>query len=102
MSQSIRRVLAVTGLAAALLFSVPAPSRAAELRGQSPAASVVTRAWSWLERLLTSSGPVASTQQPAIHQKDVPVFPPPPPVPPTSTTGSGSMIDPDGRTAPGH
>ena len=102
MSQSIRRVLALTGLVAALLLSIPAPSQAAGLRGQVPASGFVTRAWSWLERLLASSGPAASTQQPAIHQKDVPVFPPPPPIPPTSTTGSGSMIDPDGRTGPGH
>jgi hypothetical protein len=92
MSQSIRRVLAVTGLVAALLLSSPSPSRAAGLRGQAPAADFVTRAWSWLESLLPSSGPVASTQRPAIQQKDIIVSP----VPPPGTGGQGSMIDPDG------
>jgi hypothetical protein len=94
MSQSIRRVLAVTGLVAALLLSIPAPSRAAGLRGQVPAASVVTRAWSWIESLLGSHGPVASTQQPASQQKDIIVSPTPPTG--TGTGGQGSMIDPDG------
>jgi hypothetical protein len=94
MSQSIRRVLAVTGLVAALLLSIPAPSRAAGLRGQAPAAGgFVTRAWSWLESLLASSGPAASTQRPAIQQKDV--FPPPM-FPPSGTDRQGNMIDPDG------
>jgi hypothetical protein len=93
MSQSIRRVLAVTGLVAALLLSIPAPSRAAGLRGQAPAAGVVTRAWSWIESLLGSSGPVASTQRPSMQQKDtVPVtF-----IPPPANNGSGSAMDPDG------
>lgn len=91
MSQSIRRVLAVTGLVAALLFSLPAPSRAAGLRGHVPAAGVVIRAWSWIESLLPSSGPVVSTR-PAIQQKDIIVSP----VPPPGTGGQGSMIDPDG------
>jgi hypothetical protein len=95
MSQSIRRVLAVTGLVAALLLSIPAPSRAAGLRGQAPAASVVTRAWSWIESLLGSSRPVASTR-PAIQQKDSFPGPIPSPIPPSSTTGSGSAMDPDG------
>ncbi len=95
MSQSIRRVLAVTGLVAALLLSIPAPSQAAGLRGQIPASGFVTRAWSWLESLLATSGTAASTQRQAVQQKDYP-FPPPPPVPPSGTTGSGSMIDPDG------
>jgi len=94
MSQSIRRVLAVTGLVAALLFSLPSPSRAAGLRGQGPAAgSFMTRAWSWLESLLPSSGPVASSRQPAIQQKDIIVSPVPAP---SGTGGQGSMIDPDG------
>jgi hypothetical protein len=93
MSQSIRRVLAVTGLVAALLFSLPAPSRAAGLRGQASAAGFVTRAWSWLESLLASSGPVVSNQRQAIQQKDTaPVIIPPP----SGTGGQGSMIDPDG------
>jgi hypothetical protein len=93
MSQSIRRVLAVTGLAAALLLSIPAPSRAAGLREQSPAAGFATRAWSWLESLLPSSGPVASTQRPSIQQKDmVPVTS----IPPPANNGSGSAMDPDG------
>jgi hypothetical protein len=96
MSQSIRRVLAVTGLVAALLFSLPAPSRAAGLFGQVPAAAgFMTRAWSWIESLLPSHGPVASTRSQAIQQKTSPV-PLPPPVPPSSTTGQGNMIDPDG------
>jgi len=96
MSQSIRRVLAVTGLVAALLFSLPAPSRAAGLLGQVPAAAgLMTRAWSWLESLLPGHGPVASTR-PAIQQKDIVPVPLPPPVPPSSTTGQGNMIDPDG------
>jgi hypothetical protein len=99
MSQSIRRVLAVTGLVAALLLSIPAPSRAAGLRDQAPAAGFVTRAWSWLESLLASSVPGASTHRTVIQQKDSP-FPPPPPVPPSSTTGQGSMIDPDGAKHP--
>jgi hypothetical protein len=59
----------------------------------------VTRAWSWLESLLASSGPAASTRQPAIQQKNAPVQLPPP-VPPSSTTGQGSMIDPDGAKHP--
>jgi hypothetical protein len=91
MSQSIRRVLAVTGLVAALLLSIPAPSQAMGLRGQVPA-SFTTRAWSWLESLLASSLPAASTHRPAMQQKDSPF----PPTNPTSTTGQGSMIDPDG------
>ena len=95
MSQSIRRVLAVTGLVAALLLSIPAPSRAAGLRGQAPAASVVTQAWSWIESLLGSSGPAASGR-PAIQRKDIVPVPLSPPVPPSSNTGSGSAIDPDG------
>jgi hypothetical protein len=96
MSQSIRRVLAVTGLTAALLLSIPAPSRAVGLRGQAPATSFVTRAWSWLEGLLASPGPVVPTR-PVLQQKDAPTpFPPAPPVPPSGTTGSGSAIDPDG------
>ena len=96
MSQSIRRVLAVTGLVAALLFSLPAPSRAAGLLGQVPAAAgFMTRAWSWLESRLPSHGPVASTR-PAIQQKEIVPVPLPPPVPPSSTTGQGNMIDPDG------
>jgi hypothetical protein len=95
MSQSIRRVFAVTGLVAALLLSIPAPSRAAGLRGQAPAAAgFVTRAWSWLESLLARSGPVASTQRTAIQQKDAP-FPTPLP-PPSGTVRQGNMIDPDG------
>ncbi|HTG35890.1 MAG TPA: hypothetical protein VLB76_23435 [Thermoanaerobaculia bacterium] len=96
MSQSIRRVLAVTGLVAALLFSLPAPSQAAGLRGQVPAADFMTRAWSWIESLLPSHGPVASTRRPAIQQKDSFPAPIPSPVPPSSTTGQGNMIDPDG------
>jgi len=96
MSQSMRRVLAVTGLVAALLFSLPAPSRAAGLLGQVPAAAgFMTRAWSWLESLLPSHGPVASTRARAIQQKTSP-SPFPPPVPPSSNTGQGNMIDPDG------
>jgi hypothetical protein len=93
MSQSIRRVLAVTGLVAALLFSLPAPSRAAGLRGQAPAAGFVTRAWSWLESLLPGSGPVASTQRPTIQQKNTAIILIPPP---SGTGGQGNMIDPDG------
>jgi hypothetical protein len=94
MSQSIRRVLAVTGLVAALLFSLPAPSRAAGLRGRASAAGFVTRAWSsWLESLIASSRPVASNQRQAIQQKDTaPIIIPPP----SGTGGQGSMIDPDG------
>ena len=97
MSQSIRRVLAVTGLVAALLFSLPAPSRAAGLLGQVPAAAgFMARAWSWLESLLPSHGPVASTRRQAIQQKIGFPSPLPPPVPPSGTTGQGNMIDPDG------
>jgi hypothetical protein len=97
MSQSIRRILAVTGLVTALLLSIPAPSRAAGLRGQAPAAAgFVTRAWSWLESLLASSAPAASAQRPAIQQKDAPA-PFPAPLPPNSTERQGNMIDPDGR-----
>lgn len=92
MSQSIRRVLAVTGLVAALLLSIPAPSQAAGLRGQV-ATSFVTRAWSWLDSLLGSPVPVASTQRPAVQQKDIIVSPVPAP---SGTGGQGSMIDPDG------
>jgi hypothetical protein len=93
MSQSIRRVLAVTGLVAALLLSVPAPSQAAGLRGQAPAADLMTRAWSWVESLLGSSRPAASTPQRTIQQKNAPQTSGPPL---TSTTGSGSAMDPDG------
>jgi hypothetical protein len=96
MSQSLRRVLAVTGLAAALLLSVPAPSRAAGLRGQGPDAGFVTRTWSWLEGLLGISAPAASARQATLQRKDTAVVMPI--VPPPSTTGQGSMIDPDGRT----
>jgi hypothetical protein len=93
MSQSIRRVLAATGLVAALLLSIPAPSRAAGLREQAPAAGFVTRAWSWLESLVGTSGPVVSTQRPAMQQKTtIPTTP----VQPPANNGSGSMIDPDG------
>jgi hypothetical protein len=95
MSQSIRRVLAVTGLAAAFLLSVPAPSRAAGLRGQAPAARLSSQDQARVTKLAASSGPVVSTQQPVIQRKDTPLLSPPP-IPPSSTTGSGSMIDPDG------
>lgn len=94
MSQSIRRVLAVTGLVAALLLSVPAPSQAAGLRGRASAADLVTRAWSWVESLLGSSRPAASSRQLTMQRKDAPPTNPLPP--PGSTTGSGSAMDPDG------
>jgi len=94
MSQSIRRVLAVTGLVTALLLSVPGPSQAAGLRGQAPAADLMTRTWSWVESLLGSSRPVASARQRAIQQKNAPQTSSTPPL--TSTTGSGSAMDPDG------
>jgi hypothetical protein len=93
MSQSIRRVLAVTGLVAALLLSIPAPSRAAGLRDQAPAAGFVTRAWSWLESLLAGPTPVASTHRAVTQQKDAQF---PAPIAPPPNNGSGSMIDPDG------
>jgi hypothetical protein len=100
MSQPIRRVVAVTGLAAALLLMVPAPSRAASraVRGPVAAAGFVTRTWSWLEGLLGASGPAASTQRTTIQRKDgtiPPVMPVPAP-PPGTGNGQGSMIDPDG------
>jgi hypothetical protein len=99
MSQPIRHVVAVTGLAAALLLMVPAPSRAASramgLRGPVPAADLMTRAWSWLEGLLGASGPAASLHQ-TIQQKDGAVVIPVPPPATNPNNGQGSMIDPDG------
>jgi hypothetical protein len=103
MSQTIRRTVALTALTAALLFAVPAPSHAAHLRGVSldgPAAlagDLVTRAWSWVEGLLGTSKPVATSQRTGGLQKDVVIPPVPPPYPPGGTTGSGSALDPDGK-----
>jgi hypothetical protein len=105
MSQMIRRTVVLTALTAALLFVVPAPSHAAHLRGVSidgPAAlagDLVNRAWSWVEGLLGASRPTATAQRTSgLHQKDVVVVMPPVTNPPGGTTGSGSAIDPDGRS----
>jgi hypothetical protein len=100
MSQTIRRTVALTALTAALLFAVPAPSHAAHLRGvvlDGPAltADLMTRALSWLQGLLV--GATATPQRPGISQKDIPTMPVTPP-PPSGTSGSGSMVDPDGKT----
>jgi hypothetical protein len=98
MSQTIRRIVALTALTAALLFAVPAPSHAAHLRGAAldgPALTtdLMTRALSWLQGLL---GAAATPQRPAIFQKDMTTMPVTPP-PPSGTSGSGSMVDPDGK-----
>jgi hypothetical protein len=99
MSQTIRRTVVLTALTAALLFAVPAPSHAAHLRGavlDGPAltADLVTRALSWLQGLL-GGAPATTSQRPATF-KDMTMMPVTPP-PPSGTSGSGSMVDPDGK-----
>jgi hypothetical protein len=99
MSQTIRRTVALTALTAALLFAVPAPSHAAHLRGAAPdgptlTADLMTRALSWLQGLLGGATPAA--QRPAAYQKDITMMPVTPP-PTGGTSGSGSMVDPDGK-----
>jgi hypothetical protein len=101
MSQMIRRTVALAALTAALLFAVPAPSHAAHLRGAAldgPAltADLMTRALSWLQGLLGGAAPAATPQRPSAFQKDVTMMPVTPP-PPGGTSGSGSMVDPDGK-----
>jgi hypothetical protein len=49
MSQQNRRFLAAAGLAAALTLAVPSPSRAVGLWEVTVPATLVARAWSWLE-----------------------------------------------------
>ncbi|HEV2845817.1 MAG TPA: hypothetical protein VG477_13275 [Thermoanaerobaculia bacterium] len=51
MSRQNRRFLAVAGLAAALTLGLPSPSRAAGLWKVTAPATLVVRAWSWLESL---------------------------------------------------
>lgn len=76
MSQRNRRWLAVAGLMAALVLTVPAPSQALVWPG-SEMASLVGRAWSWLEGMgIVRRAPMA--RRPAIGKQ-------------------GSMIDPDGK-----
>jgi hypothetical protein len=99
MSQPIRRGLAVMGLAAALLLAVPAPSRAAMLRGPA-AAGFLTQAWSWLGSLLGGPGAKVPAHRPAIQRKDGTVAPVPIPPPDPGTVNQGSMIDPDGVKKP--
>ena len=70
MSQSIRRVLAVTGLVAALLLSSRRRPGPRGCGSRCPPPVSLTRAWSWLESLLGTSGPLVSTQRPAMQQKD--------------------------------
>jgi hypothetical protein len=98
MFQVIRRSVALTALTAALVFAVPAPSHAAHLRGAAlavpaSATDLVAQAWSWLEGVLGVSSPRHSTELP---RKDGVVMPPIV-YPPTGTSGSGSMVDPDGK-----
>jgi hypothetical protein len=97
MSTRIRRVVSLTALTAALFVAAAAPSHAAHQRGTgshnpAPAASLMTQAWSWVERLLGTS----TVHSSATLQKDTIPFPPPPP--PGTPGGSGSMQDPDGHT----
>lgn len=102
MSQTIRRIVTLTALTAALLFAVPAPSHAAHLRGAAldgPAltADLMTRTLSWLRGLLGGAAPAATLHRSGISQKDMTTMPVTPP-PPSGTSGSGSMVDPDGKT----
>jgi hypothetical protein len=95
----IRRAVALTVLTTALLFAVPTPSHAvhlsgAVLNGPVVAADLMTQAWSWVEKLL---GVPAQPSRSAGVQKDVIVFPPPPPTG-GSQGGSGSAVDPDGKS----
>jgi hypothetical protein len=98
MFQTVRRTVALTALTAALVFAVPAPSHAAHLRGAALAAptlatDLVAQAWSWLEGVLGVSAPRQSTELP---KKDGTAMPPVV-YPPTGVSGSGSMVDPDGK-----
>jgi hypothetical protein len=79
MSQHARRVLAATGLLAALLFAAPAPSRAAGLWEVSgPMPEIAVRVRTWLEGWLL--GPRRAAAVSRIKQ--------------------GSGVDPNGSTVP--
>ncbi|HEY0553495.1 MAG TPA: hypothetical protein VGG20_04470 [Thermoanaerobaculia bacterium] len=98
MVQVLRRSVALTALTAALVFAVPAPSHAAHLRGAAhavpaSASGLMAQAWSWLEGVLGVSAPRHSTGLP--FSKDGITMPPI--VNPPGTSGSGSMVDPDGK-----
>lgn len=82
MSQRSRIFLAAVALGAILTLAVPAPSRAAGLRGGStPVLDAWERAWEWLARLVAPGD--ASPRPTARWEKQ------------------GSMIDPDGAPKPG-
>ena len=99
MSQRIRRSLAV-GLLAALSLALPAPSQAAGL--WDPAAPTVwmSRAWSWLESLVSGKPAAAPRRSAAQREKsglvapgDTSTFTEPPP---DGGPYQGSGIDPNG------
>jgi hypothetical protein len=98
MSQHARRVLAVFGLLAALLFAAPAPSRAAGL-WEIPALmpGIVIRVRTWMEGRLPGprrAGAVRIKQGSGVDPNGTV----PPPTSPTSgsTSNQGSGVDPNG------
>jgi hypothetical protein len=99
MAQHVRRVLAALGLAAALLFAAPAPSRAAglwEVPDLTP--GIVARVRTWLEGWLP--GPRRAVAVKGVKQGSGvdPNGSTVPPVSPTSgtTSSQGSGVDPNG------
>jgi len=85
MSKRNRRVLTAAGLAA-LLFAAPVPSRAAGL-WEVEGATLVARAWSWLESLGLAPRPAAAPRRaPAARSMD------------KAMILQGSAIDPNGDT----
>jgi hypothetical protein len=99
MSQQMNRILAAVGLAAALLLTVPAPSRAVSFREPSfVAAGLVERVWSWLWSLAPSPAPSRPGQiSTPVTRTGTSGTPPPVGTTPPGTDDSGSHIDPDGK-----
>jgi|tagenome__1003787_1003787.scaffolds.fasta_scaffold19660049_1 hypothetical protein len=97
MSQSVRRILAALGLAAALLVAAPAPSRAAGLWEIPALPGLTARLSIWLEGLLPGAPREASHRR-VVTEKQTTASSFSPTAPTSSTTSSdqGSAIDPNG------
>jgi hypothetical protein len=99
MSHPVRRVLAALGLAAILLFAVPAPSRAAGLREVSaliPGVVARIRTWAegWLPGPRRAALPRGAKQGSGVDPNGNPL--PTTSPAPGSRSSQGSGVDPNG------
>lgn len=93
MSHNLRRPLAIATALSALFLALPAPSQAVILGDWQPA-TVVARAWAWLENLsLIPRGETPS----AWEKQGSWVDPDGQKSPGSSSSDQGNMIDPDGH-----